>query len=113
MEALYCPGGQVHLFWLAEVLHIGPVRTVHTEVSHLHSALLATAPAKCAHVGGGVHLLVAFVHRNPVAAVQTTLSQMHVPLFNVAPLVCVQSGAAMHRQDRVEVHNAVEVDSVL
>ena len=36
-------------------------------------------------------------------------------VFDVAPLVCVQSDAAMHRQksEKVESHNAVEVDSVL
>ena len=107
----------MHLFWLAVVLHIRPVWIVHTEVPpvpHRHSSSLATAPAVCAHVGGGVHLLVAFVHRNPVAAVHTVPPHKQVSVFDVAPLVCVQSDAATHRQkSEFLVHDAVEVGSIL
>ena len=38
----------------------------------------------------------------------------HASVLDVAPLVCVQSDAAMHRQkSEEEVHDLVEVDSVL
>ena len=112
LEALYCPGAQVHLLWLAAaVLHIKPVRTVHIAVSHRHSALLASIPSVCLHVGGGVHWPVAAVHRNPCevvgspfslkeVAMQGTLAspQKQGSVFDVTPLICVQSDAATHRQ---------------
>ena len=41
--------------------------------------------------------------------------QKQVAVFDVTPFICVQSGAATHRQkvEKVEEHNAVEVDRVL
>jgi len=46
--------------------------------------------------------------------VQSIPPHKHASVFDVAPLVCVQSDAVMHRQkSELEVHNAVEVDSVL
>ena len=40
-----------------------------------------------AHVGGGVHVLVADVHRNPDDAVQIVSPHKQDPRFDVAPLV--------------------------
>ena len=59
---------------------------------------------------------VPFEQTNPVDSLQNLVpSQRHFAVLEVKPLVCVQSDAAMHRQKLalLEVHDAVEVESVL
>ena len=93
-----------------------PLKELHAAVPHAQSTpVLSEDPSPLVQGSPLEQVLVEEVQYRPEAGLQTTPvpPHKHTSVFDVAPLVCVQSGAATHRQDRVEVHNAVEVDSVL
>ena len=64
--------------------------------------------------GGPEQKLMDLSQWRPEAVVHPVPPHRQGAVFDVAPLVCVQSGAATHRQKtEEEVHDALEVDSVL
>ena len=91
-----------------------PLKELHAAVPHVQSMVLSEDPSTFVQRSPLEQVLAEAVQKRPEAAVHPVPPHKHASVLDVAPLVCVQSGAAMHRQKlELEVHNAVEVDTVL